>query len=235
LTESQPPESEERAAALATRTSGASEPLQIVIVFLIAVSAILGAGATWGAVRSAIQADERDRAGFEQQGNAVDLDARVRQEHDASVQAYVAWLAHSTFARALRDEAAHARPLEASRLRLEASAEDRSAKAAWRRVGRAAGSAPGQLDLERGDREVRLEEQLKGHVDVDPGDDRALADGLRTKAENLVLAGAMLIVAAVAFTLARVRRRSDYQLWFTIGGVLLIVWFTVGLYWEVGT
>jgi hypothetical protein len=234
VAENSSPASEAEPGASISVAAGAPDWVRIGIAILIAASSILGAGTAWRASRASIGADERDRAGFARKAVDVGIREAVFGKRVVSASAYLQWLAHERFARALTAEAQHADPVTARLLKAEAVVERSVATAAWKQVDpNARGARAGKLDLDGAARIDSFNRTRSAAVDAQS--EFAGADGLRTKAERLVLLAAFLIVAAVAFAIGRVRRRRDYRVWLAIGLIILVGSTIAALYVDIAT
>jgi len=213
------------------KPAGASERLRILIAVLIALTSILGAGAVWLAVKASIRADELDRAGFRQTAADVQVRSEIFQTTIASSLAdYTHWLSNTAHAQALGDSAKELPGRASQQLRLEAKADRSVARSAWLSIdGPARGAKEGSLTLDRAQRTAYLTERADKKLDLDPGPEFRQANRTRTKAERLAGLAALLLVAALLFTLAQVVRRRAFRLPLSLGLINLVVWTTLAL------
>lgn len=234
------PEDETSEATAATDESiapvlGASETVRLVLAGMVAVSAMLGALTAWQAGKTSIHADEADRAGFRQKVAEVDLRARVRRERDESIYSYLEWKSRHAYATALERGAQGDSGADAARLQVEVRAERAVAANAWSAIAESARPGkPGQIDLDRADREAAIRVQKEENIEAAPEAEFAKADALRHKRERLVLCAAFMLVAAVAFTIGQVRRRRDWRVWVRVGAVMLAA-ATIAASWALLT
>jgi hypothetical protein len=210
--------------------------MRIATAFLVALSATFGAATAWKASDAAIHADEQDRAGFHRKIEDITITTQVLGKRETIAAAYLRWLAHDRYARALGADARHSSPAAAQSLRIDAKVEQLVARRAWTQVPRLARAGAGKIDLAQADRIDTAElEQATSLAVVPPAAAFSDADRLRAKAERLVLIAAFFIVAAVAFTLAQVRPRREVWMWLAIGLAILLGSMIAGLWIEIGT
>jgi hypothetical protein len=204
-----------------------SPAARVLLASLIGLAAALGSVAAWRSEEAARTAEDIDRMGI--------ADRVAEQQERAKISAglqdtFVDYLqAQAALARAaaLVNEAARAAAAERDPLLAQAAADHAFARSRLDEIDADAFASGrnSRLDLRRKwEIEYRLSEQ---RLDLDPRPEFAAADRSRTRSERLVGLTALLIAAALFFTLAQVVRRGPTRLY--LGGGLAVMVAAVSL------
>jgi hypothetical protein len=189
---------------------------------LIALTSVLGAVGAWRAAVASGAAGGAERQAFADTV-AAELQGAVLETQLASVEfTYARVAALEARAEPLEEAAAAAEGDEAARLEALAGAYRSTADGLRPFIDADALAADGSLGLE-GARRTRLD--LAGDFqDLDPGPEEAAIADYRAKAGRLVGLTALLVSAALFFTLAEVsrHRRTGVLFWHGGAAVLLV-------------
>ncbi len=189
------------------------------IPLLIALTSVLGSVAAWRASAASGAAGASERWAFANTLTAEQQGSRIETELASLEFTHARRTALEAAATALRSQADG---VEAGAASLEALADAYEAAAATlaQFISADAVGPDGRLDLE-GMREAQwaLAADL---ADLDPSEETAEAESLRSKSQRLVGLTALLIAAALFLTLAEVSRRRRVADLYWRGGVVVL-------------
>jgi hypothetical protein len=198
-----------------------STRLRVVIASLIATTSLIAAVGAWRASVASSDAGDADRKGFDDSVARARAEAGIRANLASIVLDYGRARSYGAQAKAIRRQARDAAPQDRPRLVAIAEATERLEKVARDSIDPDALRPNGSLDLARKfDLELNLQESTQ---DLDFKPEFAKSDKLSQKSERLVGLTALLVGAALFFTLAQVSRRRVYVLYLMTGIVVLVV------------
>jgi hypothetical protein len=192
-----------------------------VIASLIATTSLVAALGAWRASVASSAAGDADRKGFDNSVARARAEAGIRANLAAIVLDYGRARSYDAQAKAIRRQARDAPPQDRPRLIALAEATERLEKVARDAIDPDALRPDGTLNLARKSQlELNLQESTQ---DLDAKPEFASSDDFSEKSERLVGLTALLVGAALFFTLAQVSRRRVYLLYLMTGIVVLIV------------
>jgi hypothetical protein len=201
--------------------AGRPASLKVLIASLIALTTMLSAVGAWRAALASGDSGDAERKGFDDAIAAEQARANIEGSLDETMFAFLRGRMYESLAEGLQEEADEA--ARADRVRLEAQAESyrQLGELSMEFVASDAIRADGSLDLERAfDIEWAL---ASSQADLDPAPEFAEADESHDRSEQLVGLTALLIGAAMFFTLAQVARSRAYVLYLVGGCAVLVV------------
>jgi len=189
------------------------------IPILIALTSVLGSVAAWRASAASGAAGGAEGRAFADTLAAEQQTARIETELASTEFTYARRRALEAAANALR-QADAADAAGAAQLDALAGAYEVAAASLLGFISTDAIDAEGGLDLEAMEQaEWSLVEDLQ---DLDPAEELAEGESLRTKSQRLVGLTALLIAAALFLTLAEVSRRPRVAILYWRGGLLVL-------------
>lgn len=190
------------------------------IPVLIALTSVLGSVAAWRASAASGAAGASERRGFANTLAAEQEGSRIETELASIEFTYARRAALEAAAGALREWAGGLAATEADPLEALADAYETAAGSLTGFISADAVGPDGGLDLE-GMRKAQwaLAADLQ---DLDPAEETAEAESLRSKSQRLVGLTALLIAAALFLTLAEVSRRRRVADLYWRGGVVVL-------------
>lgn len=199
----------------------ASTRLRVVIASLIATTSLVAAIGAWRASVASSASGDADRKGFDDSVARARVEAGIRANLAGIVLDYGRARSYGAQAKEIRRQARGAAPQDRTRLLALAEAADRLQKVARDSIDPDALRPNGTLSLGRKFQlDLRLQESTN---DLDAKPEFHKSDQLSTKSERLVGLTALLVGAALFFTLAQVSRRRVYLVYLFTGVVVLVV------------
>ena len=197
------------------RLSSASGHARVLVAGLIAMTSLLGSLVAWRASVANTAAGGADGKGLADLVAAQQARVQAFGNTDLVYRDYLAARALRAQADALRAEGANAGQAP-DVLIAQADAYDNAADLAEQRIDPDVVAPDGSIDIQR---KVDIELALAASsADLDPTAEFARADQLHRKGQRLTGLAALLITAALFFTLAQVTRDRAHQL-YLVGGV----------------
>jgi hypothetical protein len=199
----------------------ASTRLRVVIASLIATTSLVAAIGAWRASVASSAGGDADRKGFDDSVARARAEAGIRANLAAIVLDYGRARSYEAQAKAIHRQAHDAAPQDRTRLVAMAEAAERLEKVARDSIDPDALRTNGKLNLGRKFQlDLRLQESTQ---DLDAKPEFQKSDKLSQKSERLVGLTALLVGAALFFTLAQVSRRRVYLVYLVTGIVVLVV------------
>jgi hypothetical protein len=190
------------------------------IPILIALTSVLGSVAAWRASAASGAAGGAEGRAFADTLAAEQQTARIETELASTEFTYARRRSLEAAASALRIQADAADAAGAAQLDTLAGAYEAAAATLLGFISTDAIDTDGDLDLEAMEQaEWSLVEDLQ---DLDPAEESAEGESLRTKSQRLVGLTALLIAAALFLTLAEVSRRPRVAILYWRGGLLVL-------------
>jgi hypothetical protein len=209
-----------------------STRLKVAIASMIATTSLVAAVGAWRASVASSDAGDADRKGFDDSVARARAEAGIRANLAAIVLDYGRARAYGEQAKAIRRQARNAAPEDRPKLIAIAQATERLEKVAHDSIDSDAIRPNGTLDLKRKfELEINLQESTQ---DLDAKPEFRKSDNLSTKAERLVGLTALLVGAALFFTLAQVSRRRVYLVYLVTGAVVLFLSTSLLVIVEIG-